>query len=62
MIYDDLPVIGWAPAQNNLMLATGHGMVGFSTATGTGKLVAEMITGSDTHIDPAPFSPERFYQ
>lgn len=62
MIYDDLPVIGWAPAQNNLMLATGHGMIGLSTAPSTGKLVAEMITGSDTHIDPAPFRIERFYK
>jgi len=62
MSYDDLPVIGWSPAHTNLMLATGHGMIGLSAAPSTGKLVAEMISGHDTHIDPAPYRIERFSQ
>lgn len=60
MIYDDLPVIGRAPNQNNLVVATGHGMSGISMATGTGKLVAEIITGRRPHIDPDPFRVNRF--
>ena len=53
MVYDDLPIIDRAPNQHNLVLATGHGMSGISMATSTGKLVAEIITGSRPHIDPA---------
>lgn len=60
MIYDDLPVIGPIPGYQNLLLATGHGMVGLSTATSTGKLVTEMIKGHKPHIDPKPFRVERF--
>jgi len=60
MTYDDLPIIGRAPRLPNLILATGHGMLGLSTAPSTGKLVAEMIAGSNPHIDPAPFRADRF--
>ena len=60
MTYDDLPIIGRSPRQPNLMLAVGHGMKGMATATATGKLVAEMITGARPHLDPAPFAATRF--
>ncbi len=60
MTYDDLPVIGRAPGVANLLLATGHGMLGVTTAPATGKLVAEMICGEPPHIDPSPFRVERF--
>jgi D-amino-acid dehydrogenase len=62
MVYDDLPIIGRAPNQHNLVVATGHGMSGISMATSTGKLVAEIITGRPTHIDPASFAIDRFYK
>lgn len=60
MTYDDLPIIGPAPEHKNLFLATGHGMTGISMAPGTGKLIAELITGQAPHIDPAPYRVERF--
>jgi D-amino-acid dehydrogenase len=60
MTYDDLPIIDRAPAQHNLFVASGHGMLGISMAPGTGRLVAEMITGSDCHIDPSPYRIGRF--
>ena len=60
MTYDDVPIIGRAPRQPNLMLAVGHGMKGMGTATGTGKLVAEMITGARPHLDPTPYAATRF--
>jgi D-amino-acid dehydrogenase len=60
MTNDDLPIIDRAPGQQNIVLATGHGMMGISMAPGTGKLVTEMITGSDPHIDISPFSVKRF--
>jgi len=60
MTYDDLPVIGRANRFQNLFLATGHGMLGVTTAPATGKLAAELICGNPPHIDPEPFSPGRF--
>lgn len=60
MTYDELPVIGHAPRCRNLILATGHGMLGITTAPATGKLVAEIACGVPPHIDPRPFDPRRF--
>lgn len=60
MTPDSLPIIGRAPELNNLYLATGHNMLGLSMSTGTGKLIAELITGREPHIDPTPFRPTRF--
>ncbi len=60
MIYDDIPVIARSHLQRNLVLATGHGTTGMSMAPGTGKLVAEIITGRHPHIDPSPYTLNRF--
>ena len=60
MTCDDLPVIGRATRWRNLILATGHGMLGITTAPATGRLVAEIAGGREPHIDPRPFRPERF--
>ncbi|MGD2187662.1 MAG: FAD-binding oxidoreductase, partial [Desulfobacterales bacterium] len=60
MVYDDLPIIGRAPYQRNLVIATGHGMSGISMATSTGKLVSEIIGDGEPHIDPAAFAVNRF--
>jgi D-amino-acid dehydrogenase len=60
MTPDDLPVIGRSPSINNLIVATGHGMLGISTATGTGRIVADMVLGKPSAIDPGPLSIERF--
>jgi D-amino-acid dehydrogenase len=43
-----------------MYLATGHNMLGLSLAPSTGRLIAELITDSPPHIDPAPYSPLRF--
>jgi D-amino-acid dehydrogenase len=60
MTYDSMPVIDRSPAYDNLYLAVGHNMLGLSMAPGTGKLVAELITGDTPHIDPSPYSVARF--
>lgn len=60
MTWDSLPIIGPVPRLGNALLATGHNMLGISLATATGKLVAELVTGSVPHLDPQPFSPARF--
>lgn len=60
MTPDSLPMIGATPAMGNVWLAAGHNMLGLSMAPATGKLVAELISGSTPHIDPAPYSAKRF--
>jgi D-amino-acid dehydrogenase len=60
MCVDDLPIIDRAPGTRNLYLATGHGMLGLSTATGTGRLLGDLILGRPPCIDPEPYSIGRF--
>jgi D-amino-acid dehydrogenase len=60
MVPDGLPIIGRAPRAENLWLASGHGMLGVTLATGTAKLIAELIAGQAPHVDPTPFRVGRF--
>jgi len=57
---DGLPYIGRAKKFKNLILATGHSMLGISLGPGTGKLVAEMVNEEKPVMDLLPFNPERF--
>jgi D-amino-acid dehydrogenase len=59
MTYDDLPFIGRAPGRENVWVAAGHGMMGVSMAPATGRLVSELVTGTEPHVDPAPYRLER---
>jgi len=60
MTPDDLPVLGRAPGVDNLVLATGHGMLGVSMSAMTGVLVAETVVGTPPSLDLAPYSIARF--
>ncbi|MGL5742911.1 MAG: NAD(P)/FAD-dependent oxidoreductase [Legionella sp.] len=57
---DMLPIISQAPRHDGLWLAFGHAHHGLTLGPITGRLLAEMITGEDLIIDPAPFSANRF--
>jgi len=57
---DHLPVIGPDPRAPGLFHATGHEGAGIGLATGTGTLIAQLITGATPDLDPAPFRPHRF--
>ena len=57
---DGVPIIGRSPHQSNLILATGHAMLGLSLAPGTGQVVAELVNGQATKIDLNPMRLERF--
>lgn len=60
MTYDDLPLIGRAPKLDGLWLATGHGMMGMGMSAATGRLVADLMTGRESCIDPLPYRATRF--
>ncbi len=57
---DGLPYIGKVKQYKNLVLATGHSMLGLSLGAGTGKLVNEIINEQPASMDIAPFDPGRF--
>jgi D-amino-acid dehydrogenase len=57
---DSRPVIGHAPGQRGLWLDYGHAHWGLTLGPVSGRLLAELMTGSTSFCDPAPFSAERF--
>jgi D-amino-acid dehydrogenase len=57
---DGLPIIGRSEAVENLVIATGHGMMGVTFGPITGRLVSDLVTGREPELDIAPFRPERF--
>lgn len=57
---DGLPILGRAPACSNLIVASGHAMLGMSLGPITGKLVAQTACGERPDLDLKPFRLERF--
>lgn len=48
------PIVGASPFEN-LYLNVGHGALGFTLASGSAKLVTELMQGGPTTIDARPF-------
>jgi len=57
---DGLPYIGRTKKWKNLVVATGHSMLGLSLGAGTGKLVSELVNEQPLSMDIQPFAVERF--
>ena len=57
---DGLPYIGRIKKYRNVIMATGHSMLGLSLGAGTGKLVDEIINERPNSIDMSAFEVERF--
>ncbi|MFL9999535.1 FAD-binding oxidoreductase [Paraburkholderia dipogonis] len=57
---DMMPIIGAAKKHAGLWFAFGHAHHGLTLGPITGRLIAEMMTGEETLVDPRPFSVERF--
>ena len=60
MTNDDMPIIGKAPNFTNLAIATGHGMLGLTLASGTGKIVCDLVMEKKPEVEIRPFRVERF--
>lgn len=50
-----LPIIEQSKKFNNLIISTGHAMMGLSLAPATGKLVSELVSNTKTSIDISAF-------
>lgn len=58
---DGLPYIGKSSKCNNLTMAAGHAMMGWSMGTATGKLVSELISNKKPSISMQMFHPDRSF-
>jgi D-amino-acid dehydrogenase len=59
MTPDGRPLLGPTPIPG-LWLDTGHGPLGWTMACGSGRLLAELITGRTPAIDPGAYALSRF--
>jgi D-amino-acid dehydrogenase len=59
MSCDGVPIIG-GTACENLFLNTGHGPLGWTMCVGSGRALADLMTGCRPEIDLAPYSLSRF--
>lgn len=59
MTPDGVPVLGRAK-QENLILNTGHGMLGWTMAMGSARITADLVSGHAPHIDMDGLGWERF--
>ncbi|MBT2416520.1 FAD-binding oxidoreductase [Streptomyces sp. ISL-22] len=57
---DHLPAVGPDPRVPGLYHACGHEGAGIGLATGTGRLIAQALTGGTPDLDLTPFRPDRF--
>ena len=56
---DGLPYIGKSSKYKNLVIATGHAMMGWSLGPITGKLISQLISNSKTELNLTALNPER---
>jgi D-amino-acid dehydrogenase len=59
MTPDGTPIVG-ATRLPNLFLATGHGTLGWTMAAGTGRVIADVISGRTPEIDLAGLTVDRY--
>ncbi|HMC16636.1 MAG TPA: D-amino acid dehydrogenase [Albitalea sp.] len=59
MTPDGTPVVG-ATLRRRLYLATGHGTLGWTMAAGTGRVMADLISGRAPEIDLAGLTIDRY--
>jgi D-amino-acid dehydrogenase len=57
---DGLPYLGHTEKWQNLVIATGHAMMGISLGPITGKIVGEILGGENAEVEMGLLRPERF--
>ena len=59
MTPDGTPIVGPTPVAN-LLLATGHGTLGWTMACGTGRVIADLVSGRQPEIDVSGLAMSRY--
>ena len=57
---DGLPYLGRTAKFSNLILATGHAMMGMSLSPITGRIVSQLVSGEKPQFDLGLLSPDRY--
>ena len=57
---DGMPYLGRTRRWKNLVVATGHAMMGLSLAPATGRIVADLLEEKEPQVDLGLLDPERF--
>jgi D-amino-acid dehydrogenase len=57
---DGLPYLGRTKKFQNVLVATGHAMLGLSLGPISGKLIAEILSGENPSIDLEMLNPDRY--
>lgn len=57
---DGLPYIGFAPGYSNVMVNSGHSMMGISLAPASGKIISELHQQKDTSLELTGFEVGRY--
>jgi D-amino-acid dehydrogenase len=57
---DGVPIVGYPKQYDNLLLLTGHQMLGLQSAPGTARLAADLLLKAQPIFDPHPFRATRF--
>jgi D-amino-acid dehydrogenase len=61
MTPDGTPIVGPTP-MDNLLLATGHGTLGWTMAAGTGRVIADLVSQRKPEIDIEGLAMARYSQ
>ena len=59
MTPDGTPIVGTTPIAN-LLMATGHGTLGWTMAAGTGRVIADLVSGRQPEIDVEGLNMARY--
>jgi D-amino-acid dehydrogenase len=59
MTPDGTPIVGATPVRN-LLLATGHGTLGWTMAAGTGRVIADLVSAREPQIEVSALSMARY--
>lgn len=59
MTPDGTPIVGGTPVKG-LLLATGHGTLGWTMAAGTGRVIADLVSGRQPEIDVSGLAMARY--
>jgi len=57
---DSKPVISKSPKHQNVFFSFGHGHLGLTMGATTGRLISDLVTGSETPINMTPYRINRF--
>lgn len=57
---DSLPILGRCPLHKNVFFAYGHQHIGLTAGPKSGRLIAQLASGSRTDVDQPAYGADRF--